>query len=225
MAMADIPSTISFHPSSLFTKPAAPAAPPGPFRQPYQTVEYVERCHSSDSCNSIDTEFTHFRPIRRAPVSGKHGFIARPTPVRSSTVSTCTLSTLGIGLAQKTVAGIEEDRIKQEKMDYELAWRIHKQEKRFMLRQTSSQNRVWQSPTRNRCHQMPGRRKEGNQQVEDRMCKEAIQGNYVGKMDYELAWRIHKQEKRSKRCQTSTQKQDLTRKRPGGGKQQMLDKM
>eukprot|EP00092_Neocalanus_flemingeri_P027086 GFUD01029372.1.p1 GENE.GFUD01029372.1~~GFUD01029372.1.p1 ORF type:complete len:201 (-),score=73.34 GFUD01029372.1:47-649(-) len=157
--MSAFPSTINFHPSSLFTKPAAL---PANCRPAHQTVQYSdlarERSHSSASISSIDTEFTHFRPIRRAAVSprtpaDKQLVIARPAPVRTSTDTTCspssdcTLSTLRIGVAVETDQDREEARIKQEKMDCELAWRIHKEEKRFMLRQTSTRE---QSPIRNR---------------------------------------------------------------------------
>eukprot|EP00092_Neocalanus_flemingeri_P094557 GFUD01120252.1.p1 GENE.GFUD01120252.1~~GFUD01120252.1.p1 ORF type:complete len:206 (+),score=74.13 GFUD01120252.1:221-838(+) len=159
MSTVAVPSTISFHPSSLFTKPAAA---PADCRPAHQTVQYSdlarERSHSRESTSSIDTEFTHFRPIRRAAVSprtpaDKQLVIARPAPVRTSTDTTCspssdcTLSTLRIGVAVETDQDREEARIKQEKMDCELAWRIHKQEKRFMLRQTSTRE---QSPIRNR---------------------------------------------------------------------------
>ena len=169
----DIPSTISFHPSSLFTKPAAAS---GTCRPPYQTDLARERCHSSESSNSICTEFTHFRPIRRAPVSPRTGtdkqlVIARPTPVRTSTVTICTLSTLRIGVAVETDQAREEARIKQEKMDCELAWRIHKQEKRFMLRNTSMRK---QSPARNNRRntmQMQNEKKAGKSRREPKRSK------------------------------------------------------
>eukprot|EP00092_Neocalanus_flemingeri_P027085 GFUD01029371.1.p1 GENE.GFUD01029371.1~~GFUD01029371.1.p1 ORF type:complete len:206 (-),score=74.28 GFUD01029371.1:21-638(-) len=174
--MSAFPSTINFHPSSLFTKPAAL---PANCRPAHQTVQYSdlarERSHSSASISSIDTEFTHFRPIRRAAVSprtpaDKQLVIARPAPVRTSTVTTCTLSTLRIGVAVETDQDREEARIKQEKMDCELAWRIHKQEKRFMFRQTSTRNSVRLSPVRDRCNQVQGRR-EVKYPVLDEMCR------------------------------------------------------
>ena len=151
--MEDIPSTISFHPSSLFHPPKLTSSqcsviPPEP------TVEQVSRSSSRESISSIETEFTHFRPIRRHPVtSGRQMVIARPEPVRSTTITTCspssdcTLSALSIETDQDR----EQARIKQEKMDCELAWRIHKQEKRVMLRQTST---LKQSPTRNKAKQV-----------------------------------------------------------------------
>ena len=152
--MEDIPSTISFHPSSLFHPPKLTSSqcsviPPEP------TVEEVSRSRSRESISSIETEFTHFRPIRRHPVtSGRQMVIARPEPVRSTTITTCspstdcTLSTLSIETDQDR----EQARIKQEKMDCELAWRIHKQEKRSMLRQTSTM--LKESPTRNKAKQV-----------------------------------------------------------------------
>eukprot|EP00092_Neocalanus_flemingeri_P094556 GFUD01120251.1.p1 GENE.GFUD01120251.1~~GFUD01120251.1.p1 ORF type:complete len:195 (+),score=78.15 GFUD01120251.1:144-728(+) len=164
MSTITVPSTISFHPSSLFTKPAAA---PADCRPAHQTVQYSdlarERSHSSASSSSIDTEFTHFRPIRRAAVSprtpaDKQLVIARPAPVRTSTDTTCTLSTLRIGVAVETDQDREEARIKQEKMDCELAWRIHKQEKRFMLRQTSTRK---QSPMLNRGYHMHDEKRRG----------------------------------------------------------------
>ena len=75
--------------------------------------------------------------------------IARPSPVRTIITSTCspstdcTFSTLSIESDQDR----EHARTKQEKKDCELAWRIHKQEKRAMLRKTST---IKQSPTRNK---------------------------------------------------------------------------
>eukprot|EP00092_Neocalanus_flemingeri_P022415 GFUD01024312.1.p1 GENE.GFUD01024312.1~~GFUD01024312.1.p1 ORF type:complete len:206 (+),score=82.22 GFUD01024312.1:221-838(+) len=170
MSTVAVPSTISFHPSSLFTKPAAA---PADCRPAHQTVQYSdlarERSHSRESTSSIDTEFTHFRPIRRAAVSprtpaDKQLVIARPAPVRTSTDTTCspstdcTLSTSRIGVAVETDQDREEARIKQEKMDCELAWRIHKQEKRFMLRQTSTRK---QSPMLNRGYHMHDEKRRG----------------------------------------------------------------
>merc|ERR1719470_532967 len=141
----DIPSTISFHPSSLF-QPLQPSL--RPFIPPESTVGQLSRSCSRESISSIETEFTHFRPIRRHPVtSGRKMVIAKPEPVRSTNITTsspssdCTLSTLSIETDQER----EQARIKQEKMDCELAWRIHKQEKRSMLRQTST---LKESPTR-----------------------------------------------------------------------------
>ena len=94
--------------------------------------------------------------------------IARPTPVRTSTVTICTLSTLRIGVAVETDQAREEARIKQEKMDCELAWRIHKQEKRFMLRQTSTRK---QSPTRNRRNKMQNVNTGRKKQMQEEMCR------------------------------------------------------
>merc|ERR1719186_2066488 len=92
-----------------FRPPNQTAAAPGDHRPPHVENSDLarERCHSSESSNSICTEFTHFRPIRRAPVSPRTGtdkqlVIARPTPVRTSTVTICTLSTLRIGVAVET---------------------------------------------------------------------------------------------------------------------------
>eukprot|EP00092_Neocalanus_flemingeri_P040497 GFUD01044102.1.p1 GENE.GFUD01044102.1~~GFUD01044102.1.p1 ORF type:complete len:246 (+),score=81.88 GFUD01044102.1:93-740(+) len=175
-AMSVIPSTISFHPSSLFTKPAATPAHCRPAHQTDQTVQYSdlarERSHSSGSTSSIDTEFTHFRPIRLAPVSDKQLVIARPAPVRTSTVTTCTLSTLRIGVEVETDQDREEARIKQEKMDCELAWRIHKQEKRFMLRQTSTRK---QSPMLSRCKEMSDEKRRGTCRREGRKRQHTIE--------------------------------------------------
>jgi hypothetical protein len=149
--MEDIPSTISFHPSSLF-RPLKPSLSPLIPSEP--TVEQLSRSSSRESISSIEREFTHFRPIRRHPVtSGRQMVTARPEPVRSTTITTyspstdCTLSTLSIETDQDR----EQARIKQEKTDCELAWRIHKQEKRVMLRQTST---LKQSPTRNKAKQV-----------------------------------------------------------------------
>ena len=156
--MEDIPSTISFHPSSLFHPPKLTSSqcsviPPEP------TVEQVSRSSSRESISSIETEFTHFRPIRRHPVtSGRQMVIARPAAVRPTSITTCspssdcTLSTLSIETDQDR----EQARIKQEKMDCELAWRIHKQEKRVMLRQTST---LKESPTRNNAKQVKDARR------------------------------------------------------------------
>eukprot|EP00090_Calanus_glacialis_P034901 TRINITY_DN5922_c0_g1_i2.p1 TRINITY_DN5922_c0_g1~~TRINITY_DN5922_c0_g1_i2.p1 ORF type:complete len:203 (+),score=64.95 TRINITY_DN5922_c0_g1_i2:212-820(+) len=149
--MQDIPSTISFHPSSLF-QPLKPSLSPLIPSEP--TIGQLSRSSSRESISSIETEFTHFRPIRRHPVtSGRQMVIARPEPVRSTTITTCspssdcTLSALSIETDQDR----EQARIKQEKMDCELAWRIHKQEKKVMLRQTST---LKQSPTRNKAKQV-----------------------------------------------------------------------
>jgi len=156
--MNGLTPTITFHPSSLFHSPKESF---DTIREPNPTVDHYdpvrERSHSNCSSSSIDTEFTHFRPIRRAPVTGKRVVIARPKPVRVTTVSSCsTLSLLRIEQIR------EEERSKQEKMDCELAWRIHKQEKRFMLRPTRTQ-----TPTRNRSNQKQDekRRPSGRNEV------------------------------------------------------------
>ena len=146
---------ITFSPSSLFQPPQDPSQTPAtvsatsPGAAPCVARSRSRSC-SRESSSSIDTEFTHFRPIRRHPVTpGKQILIARPSPVRTITTTTyspstdCTLSTLSLGTDQDR----EQARIKQEKMDCELAWKIHKQEKRTMLRKTSI---IKQSPSRNK---------------------------------------------------------------------------
>ena len=63
--------------------------------------------------------------------------IARPTPVIATILSPstdCTLSNLTI----KTDKEKDKARMMQEKKDFELAWRIHNQEKKSMLRQTNT---------------------------------------------------------------------------------------
>ena len=136
--MEVIPCGLVFHPASLFhpplhsslTIPSLSSPPP-----PQMGAEQGER---SSSSSSIEKEFTHFKPIRRHPVTpSKQVRIARPTPVIATILSPstdCTLSNLTI----KTDKEKDKARMMQEKKDFELAWRIHNQEKKSMLRQTNT---------------------------------------------------------------------------------------
>ena len=137
--MEVIPCRLVFHPASLFhpplhsslTIPSSLSSPP----PPQLGAEQGER---SSSSSSIEKEFTHFKPIRRHPVTpSKQVRIARPTPVIATILSPstdCTLSNLTI----KTDKEKDKARMMQEKKDFELAWRIHNQEKKSMLRQTNT---------------------------------------------------------------------------------------
>jgi len=192
--MSGVSTRIHFHPESLFTKPVATSScyePPGRERPPdgdhapgggggdgdhvlgggggNADHSHRERCSSSNSSNSIETEFTHFKPIRRAPVCGPQLIIVKPTPIR-----TCTL-TIKIHQTRDT-----EARIKQEKMDCELAWRIHKQEKRFMLRQSSTR-----SPTRKGTMKMQDENRRVKQEIKHNVRKEEKRRTLQGKMRQE----------------------------------------
>ena len=136
--MEVIPCRLVFHPASLFHPPlhsslTIPSSSSPPL--PQLGAEQGER---SSSSSSIEKEFTHFRPIRRHPVTpSKQVRIARPTPVIATILSPstdCTLSNLTI----KTDKEKDKARMMQEKKDFELAWRIHNQEKKSMLRQTNT---------------------------------------------------------------------------------------
>jgi len=199
-SMNNVTPTITFHPSSLFQ---APNSSLDIIRPPNPASEYCdpnrERSHSSCSISSIDIEFTHFRPIKRAPMTGKQVVISMPRPVRATIVSSCSTPLL-ISIDETD----DEERIKQEKMDCELAWRIHKQEKRIMLRPASKKSK--------------GRRRE--QHKLDKMCKtgrKGIRHSLEGTLDCELAWRIHKQEKRVMLRQVSTRTQSPARNRSKQG--------
>ena len=158
--MEDVPCRLGFHSASLFHPPhhsspstsSSPSSPP----TPQLTEEQEERSCSS---SSIEKEFTHFRPIRRHPVTpSKQVRIARPTPVMATILSPstdCTLSSLTI----KTDKEKDKARMMQEKMDHELAWRIHNQEKKSMLRQTNtSKVMVGRSKARQEKEESSGRR-------------------------------------------------------------------
>ena len=84
--------------------------------------------------------------------------IARPTPVLATILAPstdCTLSNLTI----KTDKEKDKARMMQEKMDHELAWRIHNQEKKSMLRQTNtSKVMVGRSKSRKEREESSGRR-------------------------------------------------------------------
>ena len=84
--------------------------------------------------------------------------IARPNPVMATILSPstdCTLSNLTI----KTDKEKDRARMMQEKMDHELAWRIHNQEKKSMLRQTNtSKVMVGRSKARKEREESSGRR-------------------------------------------------------------------
>ena len=155
--MEVIPGRLVFHPASLFhpphhSSPSSPSCPPTP-----QLVE--EQGERSCRSSSIEKEFTHFRPIRRHPVTpSKQVKIARPTPVLATILAPstdCTLSNLTI----KTDKEKDRARMIQEKMDHELAWRIHNQEKKSMLRQTNtSKVMVGRSKARQEKEESSGRR-------------------------------------------------------------------
>ena len=141
--MNENPCSISFHPSSLFRPPLPSSLPQQP------ATEQIPRSCSRDSISSIETEFTHFKPVRRHPLTpGKQMVIVKPEPVRATISTDCTLSVLGIDTDQDrdqarmtttrntdSMLGLDTEqdrdqaRIEQEKMDSELAWRIHRQEK------------------------------------------------------------------------------------------------
>merc|ERR1711872_739544 len=153
--MEVIPCSLTSHPASLFHPP--PPSSPSSHQSPSPIQSVTDHGLRSCSSSSIDTEFTHFRPIRRHPVTpSKQVTIARPTPVMATVISTdCTLSSLTI----QTDKEKDKARVMQEKMDYELAWRIHNQEKRSMLRQTNT-GKVAQgrSKTRQEREESMGRR-------------------------------------------------------------------
>jgi len=202
--MNSISKTITFHPSSLFRTPIASS---DTLRPPTPTAEHceqaIDRSHSSCSSSSIDTEFTHFRPIRRAPVTGKQMVIARPMAVRTTINTTSVVSSCSSLPFLRMEQTMEEERIKQEKMDCELAWMIHKQEKRVMLRPTSTQTGMRPLSSGYQTKQNNRRRKEHKPR--------GIRHSLKATLDCELAWRIHKQEKRVMLRQVSTRTQSSTR--------------
>ena len=160
--MNEIPCSISFHPSSLFRPPLPSSLPPQP------AAEEIPRSCSRDSISSIETEFTHFKPVRRHPLtSGKQVVIVKPVPVRATISTDCTLSVLGIDTDQDR----DQARIKQEKMDCELAWEIHRQEKRFIFRQSLTEHVEGNLNNQTRYKKKKGGVREVKAHVEDKICK------------------------------------------------------
>jgi hypothetical protein len=185
--MNKIPCSISFHPSSLFRPPLPSALPP------QAAAEEIPRSCSRDSISSIETEFTHFKPVRRHPItsgSGRQMVRVKPVPVRATISTDCTLSMLGIDTdklkdqariattrSTESMLGIETDqdrdqaRIKQEKMDCELAWRIHRQEKRFIFRQSLAEDAERNLNNQTRYKKKKGGVREDKVHMEDKICQ------------------------------------------------------
>ena len=161
--MNEIPCSINFHPSSLFRPPLPSSLPPQP------AAEKIPRSCSRDSISSIETEFTHFKPVRRHPLTpGKQMVIVKPEPVRAAiNITDCTLFMMGIDTDQDR----DHARIKQEKMDCELAWEIHRQEKRFIFRQSLTEHVEGNLNNQTRYKKKKGGVREVKAHVEDKICK------------------------------------------------------
>ena len=65
----------------------------------------------------------------------------------------------------------DQARIEQEKMDSELAWRIHKQEKRFIFRQSLTEHMEGKLNNPTRYKKKKGGVRKVKAHVEDKICK------------------------------------------------------